>query len=247
MTEELFHCTLCNQQLPAHAFSPSKLKRKSKNCRKCLNTHSQINATTKENLPEDIVRCRLGKELISRKDCVPNHGHICLEHYREGESSRMRAWRRSKGAKPRVVRRIDGEGRECTRCEAYKPWSEFYERQKTKMTECRECWLTTCREGRLRRNYGISEAEYGRLLEAQEFTCALCDEKETKMSWKSNSVNKLTIDHDHSCVHHTPDKACKKCIRGLLCNGCNISLGHVENKPRWKLMVGDYLETRPLQ
>lgn len=49
----------------------------------------------------------------------------------------------------------------------------------------------------------------------------------------------LVIDHRHG--HHVKDnQMCEKCIRGRICNPCNISLGLLENKDR-VIMLQNYL------
>lgn len=49
------------------------------------------------------------------------------------------------------------------------------------------------------------------------------------------STEELNLDHDHSCcgyVEHTTKLSCGKCVRGWLCRGCNIALGHLREDPR---------------
>jgi hypothetical protein len=65
------------------------------------------------------------------------------------------------------------------------------------------------RDGIIRNQYGITLAQYNSMLEAQNYTCAICgngDEVEGR---------RLAIDH---C--HTTGK-----VRGLLCGKCNRGLG----------------------
>lgn len=62
------------------------------------------------------------------------------------------------------------------------------------------------------RSYGISPETYYEMLEKQCQRCAIC-----KAESKRRAMN---IDHDH--------KSGK--VRGLLCDGCNLSLGHIERK-----------------
>jgi len=62
------------------------------------------------------------------------------------------------------------------------------------------------------RAYGISPETYYQMLEAQGKRCAICKAESLKRA--------MNIDHDH--------KSGK--VRGLLCDGCNLSLGHIERK-----------------
>lgn len=55
-----------------------------------------------------------------------------------------------------------------------------------------------------------------------------------------DSAELLRIDHDHSCC---PEKgSCGECVRGLLCNGCNTSLGSLHEDPRRIRGLVNYLE-----
>ena len=48
------------------------------------------------------------------------------------------------------------------------------------------------------------------------------------------------IDHDHACC---PDqKSCGRCIRGFLCNSCNVALGFAYNNPDTLNALATYLE-----
>lgn len=71
--------------------------------------------------------------------------------------------------------------------------------------------------------HGISVVDYVLLLESQEFSCALCCEPFT-------SKRQRHIDHDHKCC--PGNWGCPKCIRGIVCPGCNTLVGYLENKTR---------------
>ncbi|MFI0154362.1 endonuclease domain-containing protein [Streptomyces lydicus] len=57
------------------------------------------------------------------------------------------------------------------------------------------------------------------------YVCGICGVSEQDVR-----ENRLVIDHDHSCCPE-PGKGCQACVRGLLCRGCNIMLGHYESLP----------------
>lgn len=59
--------------------------------------------------------------------------------------------------------------------------------------------------------------------------CHVCDARGLRM----------VIDHDHSC--HL-NKACEKCARGMLCDGCNHALGIVKDDAKRLRGLADYLE-----
>lgn len=73
-----------------------------------------------------------------------------------------------------------------------------------------------CLETQLKRRYGITLERYDELLAAQGGICYLCEEPPKR--------RRLAVDHDHRCC---PGKiTCGRCIRGLLCFGCNSLMGH---------------------
>ncbi len=62
------------------------------------------------------------------------------------------------------------------------------------------------------RAYGISPEKYYEMLEQQGHRCAICPAKSKNRA--------MSIDHNHRTGK----------VRGLLCDGCNLSLGHIERK-----------------
>lgn len=66
------------------------------------------------------------------------------------------------------------------------------------------------RDWRLKK-YGLSQADYDRLLARQSGVCAICFRDPATGQHK-----KLRVDHDHQT----------KLVRGLLCHHCNVALGH---------------------
>lgn len=81
----------------------------------------------------------------------------------------------------------------------------------------------TARKNKLKRNFGITLAEYDALLLRQGGVCALCD-------GPCITGVRLAVDHDHKTGR----------VRGLLCLICNVGIGAYEkfNTPR----VWEYLK-----
>lgn len=78
----------------------------------------------------------------------------------------------------------------------------------------------TQRNWRLQRQYGITEAQYDALAEAQQGRCALCGVVPKRRRARMNGLpwRGLVVDHDH----------CTRRVRGLLCMGCNVAMGRVD-------------------
>lgn len=84
-------------------------------------------------------------------------------------------------------------------------------------------WYVT--NATLKKKYGITLEEYNDLLRQQNNLCAIC-------SRKCSTGNKLAVDHCHNTGK----------IRGLLCQGCNTSLGKMNDDPDLLRKAIDYLE-----
>ncbi|WP_408995898.1 endonuclease domain-containing protein [Streptomyces scabiei] len=80
---------------------------------------------------------------------------------------------------------------------------------------CKQC---TADAARLR-YLSVSRDKYRAMLAAQGGVCAVCKGPDP-------SGRALAVDHDHRCCPER-GKSCGKCIRGLLCGPCNMSIGHM--------------------
>lgn len=81
----------------------------------------------------------------------------------------------------------------------------------------------TARHYELYSRYGLTELGYDRLVNKQEGKCAICKQIPDK---------RLYVDHD---------KVTGK-VRGLLCNLCNLGIGHLRHNPSILSSAKQYIE-----
>jgi hypothetical protein len=138
-------------------------------------------------------------------------------------------------------KRVQAVYARCAECR--RKWhAEHYQKNKEHRTAWQRSWneanRDTYRNGRLRAKYNLSLAEYEAKLTAQNGTCAVCRRPESRVV--QGSLASLCVDHDHACC---PGKAsCGKCVRGLLCFVCNLTLGALNDDPELLRRMADYLE-----
>lgn len=85
---------------------------------------------------------------------------------------------------------------------------------------------------RLRRFYGIELEDFNALRASQGYRCAICrrhEEDIPKVRASDNSA--LFIDHDHA----------NGAVRGLLCQSCNILVGHARESEEILRAAIDYI------
>jgi len=76
-----------------------------------------------------------------------------------------------------------------------------------------------------------------KMVEEQEWRCASC--KDHLFFAIDGSKNQINVDHDHSCC---PGRiGCGKCVRGILCNGCNGGMGLFKDNPTNLIAAANYL------
>ena len=134
----------------------------------------------------------------------------------------------------------------CRKCKQAKATSEF---SKTKRSaDGLQWWCRTCmresarnwaRKNRARRpedrrlsRYSLTPADYLALINSTNGACPICLD-----DFNMDDFNKTPVtDHDHSCCSGAT--TCGKCVRGLLCRQCNLTLGRFENGPDPVAMLG---------
>jgi hypothetical protein len=114
--------------------------------------------------------------------------------------------------------------RKCKDCE--------YDAKKSHRAKDPEKWKAQRRAAIIRFKYGIEPEQYESLLSEQGGACAVCRQVVDYL---------LHVDHDHSCCPGS-NKACGKCVRGLLCVSCNGGLGMFKDSPEALRAAINYLE-----
>jgi len=82
------------------------------------------------------------------------------------------------------------------------------------------------RNRKLLLNYGMTNDDYEKMLENQQFCCAGCNIHQNELS------KKLNVDHDHTTG----------LVRGLLCGNCNRALGLIKDNMETLIRLQQYLE-----
>lgn len=141
-------------------------------------------------------------------------------------------------------------GKTCTKCGEHKACDSFSKRSAMRdglHSRCRDCdsqmkaaWFAAhpgynqayyranrernLEKSQMRSNsskYGLRAGRFEEMLLEQDHRCACCGDE------LSRERRKFSIDHDHSCCPR--QGSCGQCVRGIICQACNIAVGHVEN------------------
>lgn len=107
-------------------------------------------------------------------------------------------------------------------------------RNPEKMKEAVKNWADNNKERRwqitrdyfLKRDYGLTEADYQQMLEEQKRCCAICGTDTPTGKWKV-----FAVDHDHRTGF----------VRGLLCNECNRGMGLLKDNVELLIKSAQYL------
>lgn len=88
--------------------------------------------------------------------------------------------------------------------------------------------------------HGLLEAEAEALFARQGHRCAVC-----RSTSPGAGGSRWAVDHDHRLAEthgHDPLVGCRRCVRAILCNGCNIMLGGAGDVPAVLRAGADYLD-----
>lgn len=88
------------------------------------------------------------------------------------------------------------------------------------------------KDRKLKKEFGITLAQYTELLEKQHGVCASCFRPEKTVHNLSKKVQRLSVDHDHVTG----------AVRGLLCSNCNTALGLLGESPERAQALIAYME-----
>lgn len=84
--------------------------------------------------------------------------------------------------------------------------------------------------------YNLTKEQYEDILRRQNNRCAGC----------ARVFETYHVDHDHSCCAPVKrgryNASCGKCVRGLLCKGCNQALGLIEDNIETMYSLIEYLK-----
>ena len=78
----------------------------------------------------------------------------------------------------------------------------------------------------LKRKFGVSTEQYIEMLEKQAYRCAICGRHQEELD------RRMAVDHDHDTGNN----------RELLCNNCNVGIGHLRDNPALIRKAAEYLE-----
>lgn len=143
------------------------------------------------------------------------------------------------------------DGKVCRACETHKPASAFAmrrsgARQGHLVAHCKECvaranrmrnddakrenpalYQLVERKSKLKRSYGITLADYYKMLSEQGGGCGICGVRAPGKRTKN-----FAVDHCHETGN----------VRGLLCHKCNRALGLMQDSPLLLEVAAAYLK-----
>ena len=109
--------------------------------------------------------------------------------------------------------------------------SEWQRKRRAQGTVCKHDAPEYVRDMSLRRMYGITLAEYNKLVTTQCGSCAICGVVPCEDPEAGRNQKCLHVDHDHETGE----------IRGLLCSDCNRGIGFLKEDSEMLMCAALYM------
>ncbi|MFD5951070.1 endonuclease VII domain-containing protein [Streptomyces collinus] len=157
----------------------------------------------------------------NRRDGLQVHCRECVAKY---GAAHYRRRREAMGKPVRERVEVPAGHKLCRTCGEIKPHSEWHRNATASdglSTRCKACRAVQGRQGHLKRQYGITEAERDGLIASQGGVCCIC-----------LSAVPEHVDHCHKTGR----------VRGVLCFSCNAALGQFKDRPDAIRRAAAYVE-----
>lgn len=180
-------------------------------------------------------RERLGLQPVFR---TVSAGGLCSSHYQQRTNGQPLSPLRKKRGNGAFREMVERGIVECLGCGEDKPLAEYsiLNASGAPRPYCRPCNAERVRLGQ----YNVTRGFVDQLLRLQQGSCAVCARAHT-------GGRAMDIDHDHGCC--PGPGSCGDCVRGLVCNNCNLhGLGWYEALPpelRTFDLLNEYLADPP--
>jgi hypothetical protein len=162
----------------------------------------------------------------------------CCAHY-----LRLRKYNSFDLPKPKSKLLLENGKSFCSKCKTEKPVADFNKDKYTCTGYSRYCKFCNKKKSRatytnnkrshkncqLKIDFGITIDDYEAMCISQNNKCGICN---TEIRDKA-----LSVDHDHKTGE----------LRGLLCNSCNLGLGHFKDSPHILRKAINYLLKHPIK
>lgn len=155
--------------------------------------------------------------------------------YKDPEKAReyRREWKKSpeqraKAAERRRKREAEDPEFKARSRETEKRWRDRNKDKVAAKNKRRQSDKQTYRDDNLKHLYGITHADYERMLEEQGGGCAICGSPTPRRKGRGH----LSVDHCHKTG----------VVRGVLCDPCNNGLGRFQDDPNLLRKAIEYLE-----
>ncbi|MGW2636881.1 endonuclease VII domain-containing protein [Streptomyces sp. NPDC001348] len=148
----------------------------------------------------------------------------CRECVAEYSAAHYRRRREAMGKPVREKVEVPAGHKLCRTCGEVKPHSDWHRNATASdglSTRCKACRVAQGRQGHLKRQYGLTEAERDELIAAQGGVCCIC-----------LAAPPAHVDHCHETGR----------VRGVLCFSCNAALGQFKDQPDAIRRAAAYVE-----